>query len=60
MSVTVIVEIYIFYLLKSYEKWKTKNRFKMVNVSNFVCDKNNTVLLSKFGDREILQKYTQK
>jgi hypothetical protein len=31
-----------------------------VNVSNFVCDKNNTVLLSKFGDREILQKYTQK
>ena len=60
MSLPVIVEIYIFYLLKSYEKWKAKNRCKMVNVSNFVCDKNNTVLLSKFGDREILQKYTQK
>lgn len=31
-----------------------------VNVSNYVCDKNNSVLLPKFGNRNILQPYSKK
>lgn len=31
-----------------------------VNVSNYMCNKNSNILLSKFGTRNILHKYTQK
>ena len=31
-----------------------------VNAPNYVCDKNNNILLSKFGNRSILQKYSNK
>ena len=31
-----------------------------VNVSNYVCDKNNSILLPKFGNRNILQPYSKK
>jgi hypothetical protein len=31
-----------------------------VNVSNYVCDKNNSILLPKFGNRNILNPYSKK
>jgi hypothetical protein len=31
-----------------------------VNVSNYVCDKNNSILLPKFGNRNILNPYSNK
>ena len=31
-----------------------------VNAPNYVCDKNNKILLPKFGNRSILQKYSNK
>jgi len=35
------------------------NRYN-VNASNYTCDKNNSILLPKFGNRSILSKFTQK